>query len=318
MLLVLKGDLVMIKTILVPLDGSEGAEYALPLAARIAHHTSGALVLIRVVNIVTDYWPVAPYSTVMQGVIDGDLEEATAYLETVAASPELAGLEVTLTARHGVAPPIIQAAATEYQADLIVMCSHGRTGIAHVIMGSMAEKIARHSHIPLLIVREKGGLPQVNPAEMSQPLRVLVPLDGSAHAQAALEPAAALLTALASPQQKVAIHLVRVIEGQGSVGFDAAPTPSDQKNGMQEAQRELSRAKHHLNRVTELIQEGSIAPEISRQQIAVTWSVAFDTDPARAIVRVAETGEDAEGAGVFGGCGVIAIICFRREKLAQE
>jgi nucleotide-binding universal stress UspA family protein len=128
----------------------------------------------------------------MQAAVDGELEAATAYLARVAASAELEGREVTITARHGVPAPIILAAAKEHDTDLIVICSHGRTGMAHVIMGSIAEKIARHSTIPVLIVREKEGLPEVSPTEIVQPLRVLIPLDGSAHAQAVFEPVAAL------------------------------------------------------------------------------------------------------------------------------
>ncbi len=305
----------MIKTILVPLDGSERAAYALPLAARIVRHSGGTLVLVHVVNIATSYWPAVPYPPMIQAAVDGELEEAVTYLETVAASPELAELEVAIMAKHGVVAPVILAAATNYQADLIVMGSHGRTGMAHMIMGSVTEKVARHTSIPLLIVREKGGWPEVSPDEVSQPLRVLVPLDGSAHAQVVFEPVAALLNALVSPVQKAAVHLVRVAEGYGQgMGASPTPTPYDQ---VQRAQKDLSRAKYHLSRVTELIREGSIAPALSKQQVAVTWSVAFDTDIARAIVRMAEVGEDAEGSGVFGGCELIAMSTHGRGGLQR-
>jgi len=310
--LMLEGVPAMIKTILVPLDGSERAEYALPLAARLARHAGGMLVLVRVVNVATDYWPAitAPYPPIMQSAVDGELEEATTYLKRVAASAELAELKVITTAIHGVAAPIIQAAAVEYHADLIVMCSHGRTGMTHMVMGSVAEKLARHTTVPVLIVREKAGLQEVSPTEISQPLRVLVPLDGSTHAEAALEPAAALLTALAEPAQKTAIHLVRVIEGQGQA---TAPT----SDAMHIAQNGLSRVSPYFHRTIELIREGSLAPEISAQHIAVTWSVALDTDVVRGIVRMAENGEDAGGAGVFGGCELIAISTHGRGGLQR-
>ncbi len=271
----------MIKTMLVPLDGSERAEYALPLAARLARHADGTLVLIRVVNVATDYWPAiaAPYPSALQAAIDGELEDATAYLQRVAASTELAGLNVITTTMYGSAAPVILAAAVEYHADLIVMCSHGRTGVTHAIMGSVAEKIARHTTVPVLVIREKVGLREVSPTEISQPLRVLVPLDGSTHAEAALEPAAALLTALAEPAQKIAIHLVRVIE-----------PATDERDAIHIAQNGLSRISPYFNRTMELIREGSLAPEISNRHIVVTWSVALDTDAARGIVRTPENG----------------------------
>ncbi len=166
----------MIKTILVPLDGSERAEYVLPLVARLASHTKGTIVLVRVVNIASTYWPAAPYPLMIQALADRELKEATTYLEGVAASALLSGIEVTYTAQHGTgaAAPVILAAATEYHADLIVMCSHRRTGVAHAIIGSVAEKIARHASIPVLIIDEKEELPQASPAETTQPLRALV------------------------------------------------------------------------------------------------------------------------------------------------
>jgi len=50
-----------------------------------------------------------------------------------------------------------------------------------------------------------------------------------------------------------------------------------------------------------------MARVIADFKLPVTWSVAVDTDVAEAIIRVAENGEDAEGAGVFGGCDLIAM-----------
>ena len=149
----------MFKTLLVPLDGSSRAEYALPMAAQLARHTGRMMVLVRVVSFATDYWPAisSPVPVVMQSVVDGELQEFATYLKNVASSAELAGIEVITTVRYGVAAPVILAAATEYHADLIVMCSHGHTGVAHVLMGSVAEKVARHASVPVLVVREKAG-----------------------------------------------------------------------------------------------------------------------------------------------------------------
>lgn len=297
----------MFKTILVPLDGSHRAEYALPIAAQMARHTGGILVLVRVVSFATEYWPTVPalMPPVMHLAVDGELQEAAIYLRHVAASTDLAGIEVITTALHGVAAPVILATATEYDADLIVMGSHGHTGIAHVLLGSVAEKVARHASIPVLVVREKAGLPTMNPADIAQPLRILLPVDGSTHAHAALEPAAELLSALAAPAQKTALHLIEVIE----------PAADSKEEAQVIQRRSLSRARSYLAHMTGLIRDGYIAPSISRYHIAVSWSVAIDHDCAKAIVRLAENGEDAEGAGVFGGCDLIAIATHGREGL---
>ncbi|HCI81589.1 MAG TPA: hypothetical protein DHW02_18085 [Ktedonobacter sp.] len=127
----------------------------------------------------------------------------------------------------------------------------------------------------------------------TRPLRILVPLDGSVHAKAALVPAAYLVAALATPEQG-AIHLVRV--AKLSVMADT-----------EERERLLYRAKRYLEATVEQIREGYVAPSIAHLRLPVTWSVAFDTDVAGAIVRVAENGEDAAGTGIFGGCDVIAM-----------
>jgi nucleotide-binding universal stress UspA family protein len=275
----------MIKTILVPLDGSKRAEYALPVAARFARHTDDTLVLVRAVNS-------APHPLIMQATVDRELKKAATYLKKVAASPELAGLKVTRTARHGAAVPVILAAAIDYDADLIVMCSHGRTAMAHMMMGSVAETIACHASVPVLIVRKKGEPPEVSPTETSQPLRMLVPLDGTAYTETVLEPAVALLTALAPPTQKTALHLVRIVKS----------TP-DENDEMWAAEKYLSTVKDRL----------------TKQHLAVSWSVLNETDIARGITQtraLAENGEDTKRAYVFEECELIAMSNHGQEGLS--
>jgi nucleotide-binding universal stress UspA family protein len=74
-------------------------------------------------------------------------------------------------------------------------------------------------------------------------------------------------------------------------------------------------AKSYLSSTTQQLQEGLVAPAIAAQKLSVTWSIAVDTDPAEALVRVAENGEDAQGAGVFGGCDVIVMATHGRSGL---
>jgi nucleotide-binding universal stress UspA family protein len=297
----------MFKTILVPLDGSSRAEYALPMATRLARHSGGTLILVRAVSSGTQYWPVisSPSPPMVQVTVGEEMREAQIYLKKMASSTELAGMEVAVTARFGSAVSVILSAATEYHADLIVLCSHGYTGMAHIVMGSVAEKVARHAPVPVLMLHEKVTFPEVKTSKISQPLRVLVPLDGSVYAKAALTPAVELLTALAAPEQKKALHLVRVIE----------PATEQKEERQMEQQRGISRAKSYLSRTTDLMREGYLVPALSKHHITVSWSVALDADRARAIVRVVENGEDAEGVGVFGGCDLIAMATHGRGGL---
>lgn len=286
----------MFQTILVPLDGSSRAEAALPVARRMAQHTGATLVLVRVVSFLSEYWlaMTSAHPSLAQAVVEADLEQATAYLEKVASSTELEGLTVKTTAQFGPPAPTILAVASSYNSDLIVMCSHGSAGMIHWMMGSVAEKIARHAAIPVLVVREEGMHLGGPLAGLAQPLRLLIPLDGSAGAKAALEPGAELLMAMAAPGQKCALHLARVHEQPLS---DREPSDG----------QELAQARGSLLQTVQQIREGTLVPSIAEHHLPVTWSLLLDTDVANALLRVAEQGEDTEGAGAFGGCDLIAI-----------
>jgi nucleotide-binding universal stress UspA family protein len=288
----------MFKRILVPLDGSLRAEKALPVAVRIARSSGGSLLLLRVVGTSIEFWPyLAPQAQLLQNSIDASLEVASRYLTAV--SKTLEGVPVETMTLFGSTASVILSVAYEQGVDLLVMCSHGYTGITRWVMGSVAEKVARHAVAPVLILREGGPLPAAPHLDPIQPMRVLVPLDGSAYARSSIEPAAHLIAALAAPTQG-ALHLTRIVKPPAeSVSVDPL--------SMEEREHILHKAKSYLRSTTEQIHGGLVGQHVSELNLAITWSVAIDTDVATAIVRVAENGEDAEGAGVLGGCDVIAI-----------
>lgn len=280
----------MFTTILVPLDGSRRAEAALPFAAHIAQQAGATLVLVRVVSALSEYWPTisTAYPSLTEAAVEADLAEASAYLEEVASSGELAGLRVKTAVHHGPVVPTILSVATSYACNLIVLCSHGSAGMIHWMMGSVAEKIARHATVPVLVVRESCVPPGGAPIDASRPVRLLVPLDGSASSQAALEPGAALLKAFALPARPAAIHLVRVCQPLSAAGRQADYEWQDAEA--------LGRAKEALRSTAEQIQAGALAPDVCAQRVPVTWSVVRDMDVASALVGVAEQGEESQGA----------------------
>ncbi len=294
----------MFKTLLVPLDGSRQAESVLPVAARIAQASGATIVLARVTSFLSEYWfaMTVTHSSVTEAFTKADLEDAAAYLERVASSEHLNGITVKTITSFGPVVPTILSLAASSSSDLIVVCSHRHPGIPHWMMDSMTSRIARHASMLVLIVREDQTSLGSSPTDLAQPLRLLVPLDGSAEAEAALEPGVALLMALAAPGQQIALHLARVVSlhrGQrvdSSGGFEP-PFVS----------RELAQAKQALCQTAEKLRKGQLAPIIAQQHLPITWSVILDNDVARAVVRVAEQGEDTEGAGVFGGCELIAV-----------
>lgn len=285
----------MFKRILVPVDGSARAERAIAVAARLALASGGSVILLRVVNSTNDLWISGlPPRTQIETQFAPGQTQAEKYLAGLTTSPNLKTVPTETVVQVGSPAHVILSVASSYQADLIVLCSHGATGMTRWFLGSVAEKVARHSFLPVLVLREGGPAPTGPHPDASRPLRVLVPLDGSAYAKTALLPAANLIAALAFPAQG-AMHLVRVVLPSAEYAQEGKETCT------------LHKARIYLQRAVEHLREGWVAPPVNHLNLAFSWSVAVDTDAAEAIVRVAENGEDAAGAGVFGGCDVIAI-----------
>ena len=293
----------MFKRILVPLDGSARAERAIPVAARIARAAGGTVVLAQAVAIPFAYSPYVGSTYSAADTIDAELDDANNYLLTLANSETLENTETETKALYGSAAPTVLSTAHAYNADLIVMTSQGKTGVKRWMLGSVAQKIARHCPMPVLVLHESGPLP-VGQYRDGRPVRALVSLDGSVLAKTALEPAAQLVAALAAPEQG-ALHLVRVVK---------PPTPGELRTAGDQAslarlqENSLHRAKTYLNSIADHLREGPLAA----LNLTVTWSVAVDDDVAHAIIHMAENGEDAEGAGVFGRCDLIAMATHGR------
>src|SRR5947209_11737242 len=296
----------MFQRILIPLDGSTRAERAIPVAARLAHASGGSVILVRVVSKSSGLWPsVAERNTLAQRVLAADLAEAERYLGGVTTSPELEGVPTESVVRFGPTVSTILAVAAASQADLIAMCSHGYTGFKRRIMGSVAEKLAREAEVPVLVLREDGPVTGEAHPGATRPLRALVPLDGSAHAKAALEPAAYLLAALAGSAPGV-LHLVRVVQ----------PVTTDiEEGGMLTAS---AKARRYLSATAEHIREGFVAPAVAQLNLDVTWSVAVDTYVAETLIRTAENAEAAEGREeMLGNCDLIALATYGRDGLQR-
>jgi len=296
----------MYTRILVPLDGSIRAERSIPVAARIARATGGTVVLVQVVTVPFTYSPYLGSAIYADEAIEADLNAVERYLDTLAHAESLADIKTTTKAIFGSAAPEILSTANSYNIDLIVMTSQGKTGMKRWMLGSVAQKIARSSSMPVLVLHEKGPLP-VRPHLDYRPLRALVPLDGSALAKTALEPAAQLVAALAAPVQG-SLHLMRVVKPPTAEELRAV---SDRESIERLKENKLHRAKTYLNSIVAQLREGPLA----HLKLSITWSVVVDHDVAHMIIHMAENGEDAEGAGVFGRCDLIAMATHGRGGL---
>lgn len=167
----------MFRTILVPLDGSEPAETALPIAARLARSTHATLVLVRVIDCSDEYWPLALplYPSLLQNVVDADLREATTYLQRLAALPDLADLPVEMVTRIGVPFSAIVETAHSCHADLIVLSRSHKASFAHWMRGSLVKRLARSAPMSVLILPGRGSVSTEYVSQIAHPLRMLIP-----------------------------------------------------------------------------------------------------------------------------------------------
>jgi nucleotide-binding universal stress UspA family protein len=180
----------MFERILVPLDGSPRAEMILPQLARILRHEDAEILLLRS-HFVADVN--AEWAVVSADLRRQERAAAQAYIQDVAG--RFAGQAAKVHGRvvAGPAAPSILDVAREEGATMIAMATHGRSGLARFAMGSVAEKVLRASDVPVLLVRSfretpKGDLEPATAEEL--PFRkILVPVDGSRAAAAALAPA---------------------------------------------------------------------------------------------------------------------------------
>jgi len=141
------------KTILCPIDFSDSSRHALTAATELARSSNAALTLAHI-------WqpPMPLYSTpdaamsgeLIQAMVD-DAERSLADWAATARAAGVASLQSKMLS--GVPWDEIVKLALESHADLVVMGTHGRTGLTHALIGSVAEKVVRHAPCAVLVVR---------------------------------------------------------------------------------------------------------------------------------------------------------------------
>jgi universal stress protein A len=138
----------MFKRILCPIDFDENSLHALRAAARIARREEAKLYVLHVVP------PVDPIVISAPFISQRSEENALSELRRIA-QDELTGVDYELLARSGYPADEIVAAEAATDANLVIMATHGRTGVSHLLLGSVAEKVVRQSSCPVLIVPKK-------------------------------------------------------------------------------------------------------------------------------------------------------------------
>jgi len=192
----------MTRLIVVPLDGSGFAEDALAVAGSLAADTGGWL------NLVTVHRPMVPIPDWgLEASFTADAEIRAAELTYLGRETDRAtttfGVTATPTLLEGSVARTLEEYVESRKANLVVMSTHGRGGVSRFFLGSIADRLIRALHCPILLVRPGRGTTAIR---RDHETRVAVPLDGSALAESAVDQVLELLR----PEETV-IELVRVL-----------------------------------------------------------------------------------------------------------
>lgn len=293
----------------VPLDGSARAEKAIPVAASLARASAGTVILARVIvpplpeeygaNIVTNE------ARLVQGK---ERTEARAYLDEVMERYDqvLAGLHVIVevTSDVGTVSSTLLSLAEQEHTDVIVMCSRGESRLKRWVLGSIAQSTMRHSPLPVLALNDHSTASVLeNP---TRPLRLLVPLDGSAFSEATLQPLCQLL-ALFPTVEPHELHLLQVVTIPPAGGrFRSGANVTDLLT-----QEERHQAEQYLQAVAQLV--SAWIPE--KTQVVVTTETIVDTDVAGTVVKQAQG--TTEQAGQETRYDLIALATHGRSGLKR-
>jgi nucleotide-binding universal stress UspA family protein len=194
----------MFEKILVPVDFSEHSALAFGHAAALARAFGGKIELLHVVEQVVhahpSFWSAEPAladELHQQSVVASEKKLA----ELLRAHAEL-GPDATGRVLSGSLPGALADHASEAKVDLIVTPTHGRTGFARWLMGSVSERLLRVAPCSVLVVRDQ------RPASEPSIRQVLVALDLSEHCRPALEAAASIASAFSASLE--ALHVIAV------------------------------------------------------------------------------------------------------------
>lgn len=277
----------MYEKIVVPLDGSELSEVALPYAEELAGRLGSAISLIFVSDAVDgQYQHMRQFY--LEKVADTIKHEAARYIP----AGEKRTVNVTSTVLIGNPAEEIVRYADKEGAGLIVMATHGRSGLGRWALGSVADKVVRSASQPVALIRAKEARPDIRQSGVLN--RMLIPLDGSKEGESALPCIAEFIAKL-----KVEVVLLQVLstgyqtltaEGYEYVVFPENQIASDRAY----AQAYLDKAARTLARpgltIKSVVKLGNAADEI------VTYAGEMKAD----MIAMATHGRSGLGRWVLG------------------
>lgn len=145
----------VIQNIVVPIDFSEASTRAAQYAAALARRLDASLHLVHVIEPTELAGGALEFFGGPPAALLDQLYWAKRS-QLVAIGTSLGNVSVTSEVRHGTPADSIKNAAIDYGADLVIMSTHGRSGLSHLLMGSVAEQVIRTARCPVLVVRDCG------------------------------------------------------------------------------------------------------------------------------------------------------------------
>jgi nucleotide-binding universal stress UspA family protein len=277
----------MYRSIVVPLDGSPFAEQVLPAAVALATRWDAVLVLLRVHRRLPTRGA-SEYDALTRRVDDALLlDEARAYLETLPLRLDDAArcrIRTSVVESDGVAETIARVAEQARPA-LVAMTTHGRTGFARVVLGSVADGVVRRSGAPVLLWRARERWR--GEADHGPVTHALVALDGSLFAEEILPHAVALAQAAGArcTLAQVVSPVRAAVPTIGEIPLHAPWSPGAREPDWTSTQDELRGAEGYLERTAAEMRDGCL--------LQVDHRVEVDERPGDALLRIAHaTGAD--------------------------
>ena len=239
------------RSILVPLDGSPLAERALPLATALARR-SGARVRLALVHRMPPppFMPDAArlYATVEGAIRQGEHDYLHAIAARISGALERPASAVIL---EGEPADALGKHVRDAGTDLVVMTTHGRGPVQRAWLGCVADRLVRSLDIPVLLVPPPASADEMVVADTTIS-RILVPLDGSALAEATLEHAVGLARMFDAPIELIQVVPPAVFEPEPPVAF-----PSGIDEQLTSIRKSI--AQDYLDDVAERLRERGVA-----------------------------------------------------------
>jgi nucleotide-binding universal stress UspA family protein len=159
----------MIKRVLIPLDGSQLAEKALPIARQVVQ-SGGEIILMTAAHDAVpliNLDPDSPAASEDAAYVQSAAPRAQEYLEHIGRNLQLNGYQVSIEVVGGEPADAIIAVAEQNRVEMVIMSTHGRSGLSRVLFGSITLKVLETASMPVLVVpnreREEVSEPAIVP-----------------------------------------------------------------------------------------------------------------------------------------------------------